>query len=296
MNAAASYYDANGCLVTPEAPAVAPAPAYVRQTPNTGWNAGANSIDQLDGDVFARFTVPTGVTGLYMGFKGARARQTLPSLITHALYFERGLQDQFRVMEHGVAMTAFASRAEADWFEIRRVAGTVTYWCGGKLIYTSLQSSSGPVLVNACLYSSGDAAPSGTGGVENAAPSVPTDDTANPDFQGVLSLGVIKPIASNPNNPDYAHDWYWMVYVPAGSASMTITLGGADAAAFLSGDGSVGATQLAPSQFQTSPDVPWFYNANPPTGVVTAPAEGWWRIVLDTNVAYSNLTLKVSVP
>lgn len=156
-----SYIDANGCIISPEVPAVAPVPAYVRTTPVLGWNAGANSIDQLDGDVFTKFTVPAGVTGLYMGLKGARAKPTLPSLITHALYFERGVQDQFRVVEGGVTKTALVARGADDWFEIRRVAGAVTYWRNRALVYTSATPSSGPVLVNACLYASGDEAPGG---------------------------------------------------------------------------------------------------------------------------------------
>lgn len=289
------YRDSNGCLITPECAAVAAQPAYVSQAVVTGWNAGANSIQMLDGDVFARFTVPAGVIGVRMGFKGARAQPTLPSLITHGFYFQRGIHDQFQVTENGAAKTTFGDRAESDVFEIRRVKGAVTYWRNGVLLYSSAVPSTGPVLVNACLYQSGDGAPGGEEKQVAARLAAPASDISNPDYQGELTSGVAQTnVGSNPNNSGYTNDWYWMVYVPSGSTKLTVTLAGEGIAAF-GETGAVGVTTKLPSAFQTAGDIDWFYQGDPITGTVTPVTPGWYRVMLDVETGFTGFTLTATV-
>lgn len=157
------YYDGSGCLVCPELPAVVgQAASYVEQ-PILGWNAGANSIDMLDGNVHAVFDVPA-VTGVVIGLKGSRQQVTIPDLVAHGLYFSSaGTFHAVQVIEGGETKTGAAERALDDVFEIRRLNGVVTYWRNGALLYTSSKVSTGPVLINACMYSTGDALPSGDG-------------------------------------------------------------------------------------------------------------------------------------
>ena len=157
------YYDATGCLVCPEQPAQAYVPARIEQRAVLGWNAGANSIDVVDGDLHVVTDMPMGVIGTIIGLKGTRAKPTIPSLIEHGWYFQKvGSADLVQPIERGVPVNGvITSRTENTLFEIRRVNGRVTYWKDGVLVYASTVPSSGAKLVNCCLYASGDNAPSG---------------------------------------------------------------------------------------------------------------------------------------
>lgn len=150
-------YRDGDCLVTPERPAREFVPAGTEHKLIIGWDAGANSIVELGGNIHAVFTMPIGNAGVVIGFRSARARQTLPDLVEHGLFFQ-GLAgvDMVQVIERGRPMTALVVRAVSDTFEIRRVAGTATYWRNSVLLYTSAAPSSGVKVVNACLYASGD--------------------------------------------------------------------------------------------------------------------------------------------
>lgn len=152
------YTDSSGCVVCPERPAQAYEPDRVEQRAVVGWNAGANSVDMLDGDIRVAFTMPD-VTGVAIGFKGSRQRQTSPGLIEHGLYFSRGPSGALlaAVMERGVIMGGAFGRGIDDMFEVRRVAGVVTYSRNGAVFYLSQARSMGLKVVNACLYSTGDA-------------------------------------------------------------------------------------------------------------------------------------------
>ena len=154
----APYFDTSGCLVTPARPAIAYQPARIEQRAVTGWNAGANSIDQLDGDLHVVFAMPMGVAGVVLGLKGSRRKQTVPELIEHGFYFQSlGGTNLVQIIERGVAKSTNAARAANDTFEIRRVGGAVTYLKNNVRIYSSSQPSRGPLVVNTCLYASGDA-------------------------------------------------------------------------------------------------------------------------------------------
>lgn len=158
------YFDSDGCFVTPACSGIDPVAAYIETKAILGWNAGANSIMQLDGDVHAVFGMPQGTVGVIVGFKGARSRQTIPDLVTHGMYFQSlaGV-DMVQVIERGQPKTTLQPRSALDTFEIRRAFGKVTYWQSGTMIYESVQPSVGPVLVNACIYASGDDVPGGEG-------------------------------------------------------------------------------------------------------------------------------------
>lgn len=154
------YYDAAGCLVCPEQPEVAASPGYFTERPIVGWNAGANSVAQLDGDFHLVTDIPA-VVGVVMGLKTSRARQTQTSLIEHGYAFGGGATAPlYKVVERGADKTMFTARSLSALFEIRRVAGVVYYYVDSALVYTSTERSYGPKIVNVCLYSSGDEVPS----------------------------------------------------------------------------------------------------------------------------------------
>lgn len=148
------------CTVCPYIPGVPAVPAHYVAADVLGWNAGANTIDELDGDVHVVTPMPAPTLGCLLGFKASRNGQTIPALIAHGLYFTTVSGVGFvTVMEYGAPKAPAAEYADGDVFEIRRVASRVTYWHGDTLLYASTQLSSGTVLVNACLYAAEDRVP-----------------------------------------------------------------------------------------------------------------------------------------
>ena len=160
MSSTDCTFDANGCLVCP---AVAAAPARAAQvitSPDLGWNAGANSMAQLDGDVHVVFALAALPVGVLVGLKHGRAFPTSPELIENGLYlYTIGGQAFVEVRERGAARGAAQAYALNATLEIKREAGRVTYLAAGVLLWASTVLSTGAVLVNACLYSAGDTIP-----------------------------------------------------------------------------------------------------------------------------------------
>lgn len=157
------YFDAAGCLVCPEQAEQPYIPARVEQRAVLGWNAGANSIATVDGDLHAVFTQPPGVVGVVIGLKGTRTQQTIPSQIEHGWYFQSsGGLDIVQPMERGqVIGSPITGRTGSTVFEVRRSSGVVTYVMDGEVIHTSVAPSAGAKVVNCCMYASGDTAPGG---------------------------------------------------------------------------------------------------------------------------------------
>jgi hypothetical protein len=154
------YYDAQGCLICPEQDASPYVPAVIRQVPVLGWNAGANSITQLAGDLHCVFSMPLGTTAVVIGLKSTRQRQTLPDLIENGWYFQSlAGTDMAQVVERGQVKTALSERVLNDTFEIRRSGGNVSYLKNGNVVYRSAVPSDGTMVVNTCMYASGDAVP-----------------------------------------------------------------------------------------------------------------------------------------
>lgn len=158
------YYDDAGCLVCPEQAAQPFVPSRIERRAVLGWNAGANSIDVVDGDLHVVTDMPLGVVGTIIGLKDGRAKPTIPLLIEHGWYFQAaGGADLAQPIERGVPVgILLTGRTAETLFEVRRVGDKITYWRDGALVYTSERPSAGVKLVNCCLYASGDAAPSGT--------------------------------------------------------------------------------------------------------------------------------------
>lgn len=188
MSSTDCYYDSNQCLVCPEITPSPGSPGYVEQQPIIGWNAGANSIDQLDGSMHIVFGMPVNQRGVVVGFKSGRAHPTIVSQIEHGFYFQRsGAFDFVRIIENGLTMGTPMTYVATDTFEIRRVEGVVYYFHNDRTIpvYTSSVPSAGPKVVNACLYASGDSAPGGAGAPTPTPTPAPTPSPAN--FYGLYN-------------------------------------------------------------------------------------------------------------
>ena len=132
-------------------------PAYIVQRPSVAWDSGANSISMRTGD-FRVFDFSVVLSGaVVVGLKSRRLNQLTPELIEHGMLFQLvgGLR-YVRVVEYGEVKTGFEPFTDDEVFEIRRLRGVVTYYKGHRRLYTSTRISTGPRLVNACLYVSGD--------------------------------------------------------------------------------------------------------------------------------------------
>jgi hypothetical protein len=144
-------------VVCPEVPAVAAVPTTFTRDTIVGWNAGANSVRELDGDLQAVIPLPPRVSAVVIGLNHGRRAQTTPDLVEHGFYFQslNGV-DRYQVIERGATRTASLPRVASDVFSIRRVKGEVQYRINDTEVYRSAVKSSGPVRLNCCLYTSGD--------------------------------------------------------------------------------------------------------------------------------------------
>ena len=116
-----------------------------------GWNSGARSVNALTGSGEMTFSVPASAVGVAVGMNDAD-RSTDYREIKHGLLLSRGT---LRVVESGTER-ATASYASGDTLKIKRTGMRVTYWVGGTQIYASDVPSTGPMFMDASLYSGGD--------------------------------------------------------------------------------------------------------------------------------------------
>lgn len=149
------------CTFYPEVIGRPAVPGRVDNIVDQAWNAGANSVQELDGDVRVRFTTPAAI-GSIIGFTGDREAITDPDRITHGFAFT--LQQSGAALAHvregsRVRTAALQFAPGQTEFEIRRAGGAVLYLVDDLVIYRSREPSVGPVSVGCALYASGDRAP-----------------------------------------------------------------------------------------------------------------------------------------
>lgn len=142
----------------PAVPAIPEIPAYTISENRIGWDAGANSIAEQDGDLYVRFQVPFALGAIVGLYDASVARN--PIIFTdihHGFYIYSGangalwaIRDANRVLQFGGAATPTTT------YEIRRVGGQVTYWVDNVRVYVSPVASSGVQRVGTTLYATGD--------------------------------------------------------------------------------------------------------------------------------------------
>ncbi len=151
------------CTTYPEQqaePAVAPSPARVVYDNVFGWDAGANSEDQLDGDVSMRLTMDKAI-GVVVGLTAIRGNLMdigNYARMSHALYFHQneGGRMQACAMEAGRRVSPLRIYTSSDAWEVRRVGSTVDYLHNGTRFLRSQVSSTGMILVGCAMYGTGD--------------------------------------------------------------------------------------------------------------------------------------------
>jgi hypothetical protein len=139
--------------------AVASKPAVTSTDQHTGWNAGGESVTELDGDIVTRFRVQIGVAGA-VGFKKAGESDSTDKDGLHfAFYFDADPAGVKRVsiMEHGRRVSGFMSyETSTTVFRIERKDRGVTYYMDDVVVYTSGVISYGAMVVGSVLYNGGD--------------------------------------------------------------------------------------------------------------------------------------------
>lgn len=136
-----------------------PATAAVVTTDyNTGWNAGADSIDSLDGDVRTVFTMDIRSAGA-VGFCAAGTYVAGNfRLLSHCFMVYRNETENLLVapMERGRFVGASVPYSAEIELKIEREDGVVSYFIDGDLVHISSQPSGGPLEVCSALHRGGD--------------------------------------------------------------------------------------------------------------------------------------------
>lgn len=152
------------CTTIPAEPAVEYAPPRYLPEPSYGWDSGANSTAEVDGDLHATFDMRA-VTGVVVGLfnAGDRGERTSDDRerIRHGLNFHRtgAGSPRFAIFERGAQVTPPAPYSAGDAFTIRRVGTRIEYLHKSTRVFASRTESSGPQIVGCCIYASEDVVP-----------------------------------------------------------------------------------------------------------------------------------------
>lgn len=142
----------------PGAPAVPSTPPTVEYKTWQAWNAGANSIAELDGNVFVQLAGPE-AAGAYVGFfeGGSRAPEDYNGLVAAFRFTQTPTGRQWTIKDGSRSLSVTNTPyTTADVFRIERVNGVMVFRLNGTEVYRSARISSGPLRVGTSLYASGD--------------------------------------------------------------------------------------------------------------------------------------------
>jgi len=116
------------------------------------WNAGAASVETLDGDGALEFTTAETTTDKMVGLSNGD-----DGVSWQDIDFAIHLRDDgaLLVRESGSFSRRVGSYAAGDTFRVRVKAGVVTYWQNGLKLYRSLATPTLPLLVDASLRTPG---------------------------------------------------------------------------------------------------------------------------------------------
>jgi len=128
-------------------------PAKRSVDPQTGWNAGARSLQTIPLDGYAEFQLGTYIVGALVGFSSGTDTTSFAEA-SHAFYVFDGT---VAVVERGVQVHTFApvDLASRPVFRIARAGSRVTLSVAGQS-YVSATPSAGVVQLDAVLYTAND--------------------------------------------------------------------------------------------------------------------------------------------
>lgn len=152
----------DGCIDCPYIPPTPPTPGHLDISGIAAWNAGADSVLTLDGDLHVVCSPPLGVVAEFCGFRSSRDNNFVPQLIDYGFCFQNtGGVDLVSMVERGSVVHGGVARADSWHFEIIRIERYVRYNIFDDtdalvVTYLSARPSFGPVLLNGCIFLSGD--------------------------------------------------------------------------------------------------------------------------------------------
>lgn len=137
-------------------PAIPPTPGYTDYKGDGGWNAGANSIATVDGDLYTKFQVPFAL-GAKVGLFPDGPREVTAEM-PFAFHVFANLNGRgWSIVDNGRNILLPNSIAVDDTtYEIRRVDEQVSFYVDDALVYVSKNPSTGPLRVGSTLYQTGD--------------------------------------------------------------------------------------------------------------------------------------------
>lgn len=146
------------CTTYPEIDEIPAVPAWVETIAVNEWDAGANSIKELDGDVHTVFSFDAPVVGVAVGFVNHRENVHDYSRLMFGVLMSQSASGtpQFRVMEYGRFRTGFIKYTLGEPIELRRVQNEFSAWYNGERLLRGSQAYDGPLIVGSSLYSTGD--------------------------------------------------------------------------------------------------------------------------------------------
>lgn len=150
------------CTVIPAQQYRAGSPARIDRNSVLSWNAGANSIAEVEGDARLAFSGVGAVVGAVLGITDTRDAPEDVNRITHGFFFgvdSRGLPS-YQLFEAGQILTEREGYTPATAFRLERAGGVVRYYVDDELIYTSTAPNEANTIYAACaVYASGDTLP-----------------------------------------------------------------------------------------------------------------------------------------
>lgn len=142
---------------------------------NGAWNSGASSIATFGGNGAVDFTVTQTNVYAMAGLATADPDQNYTS-INYNMYLTAGT---LQVYESGTSRVSFGTYSAGDRFRVERIGSTVYYKKNGAVIYTSTVASTGILLVDTSLYTTGAVISDARMiGIISGAPDAITDLTA----------------------------------------------------------------------------------------------------------------------
>lgn len=152
------------CVTYPTIPPVPGIPARLEVADDYGWNSGANSLDEVEGDFELRFDeMEGGAIGAVIGVMPAiRENQGDYTRVTHGFYFTKTASgsNQVSIIESGRVVFGPIPYSPAAIFSLQRVGAAVLYLIDGVPRHTSARPLAGTAMAATSLYATTDAVPS----------------------------------------------------------------------------------------------------------------------------------------
>ncbi|NQX85549.1 MAG: RHS repeat-associated core domain-containing protein [Flavobacteriaceae bacterium] len=123
----------------------------VKKVSDYGWHAGFASAETINDDGFVQFTAPTNDVHLMLGLSENNINANY-NTIDFAIYLNRN--QRVYVYESGSWKGEKSTYQSGDVFKVERtgVAGIVRYYKNDEVIYTSTNTSSAPLLIDASFH------------------------------------------------------------------------------------------------------------------------------------------------